>query len=170
MADFRSNNRSGFSRGRDNGRGRGRDSSGGSRFFGNGGRRSRSFEKRNGGFGGRNRDFGERRPIEMHEVTCDKCKQQCKVPFRPTGDKPVYCSACFEQTGNSGSRRNAEQAMSAMSKEQFAEINAKLDKILQALNELEIVTDEDGAEIDSDGEDEDAEEIIEDDSESEDEE
>jgi hypothetical protein len=60
--------------------------------------------------------------------------------------------------------------MSAMSKEQFAEINAKLDKILQALNELEIVTDEDGAEIDSDGEDEDAEEIIEDDSESEDEE
>lgn len=173
MGDFRSNSRGGFG----GGRGRPRSggfSRGGGRSFGrdrDGGRRGRSFEKRNGfggGFGGGNRDFGERRPLEMHEATCDKCKQQCKVPFRPTGGKPVYCSACFEQAGNSGSRRDSEQSSSGMSKEQFAEINAKLDKIIQALNELEIVTDEDedGEVLDGDNEeDEDSEDEEEEESE-----
>lgn len=162
MGDFRSNSRGGFGRGRSSsgsrfgGRGGPRSggfggSRGGERSFGNGGRRSRSFEKRSG-FGG-GRDFGERRPLEMHEATCDKCKQICKVPFKPTSGKPVYCSACFEQEGNSGSRRDSNQS-SGMSKEQFAEINAKLDKIIEALNELEIVTDEDEEGLEDEEEDE----------------
>jgi CxxC-x17-CxxC domain-containing protein len=154
MGNFRPNGGRGFSG--DRGRPRsGGFSRGGRRFggnrdggngesFGNGGRRSRSFDKRNGfnrGFGG-NRSFGERRPVEMHEAICDKCKQQCKIPFKPTEGKPVYCSACFEQTGNSGSKRGSEQSTSGISKEQFAEINAKLDKIIEMLNGLEIVDDE----------------------------
>jgi CxxC-x17-CxxC domain-containing protein len=44
-----------------------------------------------GGFGG---GFGGR-PREMHKVICAECKQECEVPFKPSGDRPVYCKACF---------------------------------------------------------------------------
>ena len=77
------------------------------------------------GRGGRNR---RDRP-EMHEVTCDQCNKQCKVPFLPSSDKPVYCSECFEEKGDSrgGSSR------SGGSRNDFEMINKKLDKIMKAL-------------------------------------
>ncbi len=34
---------------------------------------------------------------EMFEVTCDSCGQIARVPFQPRGDRPVYCSDCFQQ-------------------------------------------------------------------------
>src|SRR3989344_7031822 len=45
-----------------------------------------------GGFGG-GRDFD--RP--MYSATCANCGNECKVPFKPTGERPVYCSNCFEK-------------------------------------------------------------------------
>ncbi|MBI4868432.1 MAG: zinc-ribbon domain containing protein [Candidatus Wallbacteria bacterium] len=36
-------------------------------------------------------------PRQMHDVTCDKCGKQTRVPFRPTGRKPVYCKECFQE-------------------------------------------------------------------------
>ena len=41
-----------------------------------------------GGYGG-----GAR---EMFSATCSQCGQEARVPFQPRGDKPVYCSSCFE--------------------------------------------------------------------------
>ncbi len=41
-----------------------------------------------GGYGG-----GAR---EMFTATCSQCGQEARVPFQPRGDKPVYCSSCFE--------------------------------------------------------------------------
>lgn len=38
-----------------------------------------------------------RGPREMHKVTCSECKKECEVPFKPVGDKPVYCKECFEK-------------------------------------------------------------------------
>ena len=38
---------------------------------------------------------------------CSQCHKECEVPFKPTGDRPVYCSDCFsKQEGGSfeGSR------------------------------------------------------------------
>jgi CxxC-x17-CxxC domain-containing protein len=32
---------------------------------------------------------------EMFTATCDGCGGEARVPFRPTGSKPVYCSNCF---------------------------------------------------------------------------
>jgi CxxC-x17-CxxC domain-containing protein len=32
---------------------------------------------------------------EMFTATCDGCGGEARVPFRPTGSKPVYCSSCF---------------------------------------------------------------------------
>jgi CxxC-x17-CxxC domain-containing protein len=37
------------------------------------------------------------RPREMFTTTCDSCGQEARVPFRPTGSKPVYCSDCFRR-------------------------------------------------------------------------
>ena len=42
----------------------------------------------------RNRSF-DRGPREMHKATCADCKQECEVPFKPSGDKPVRCKDCF---------------------------------------------------------------------------
>ena len=45
-----------------------------------------------GGYGG-----GYDRPRrEMFPATCSQCGKDTQVPFQPRGDKPVYCSDCFE--------------------------------------------------------------------------
>ena|SRR5438105_1860355 len=46
-------------------------------------------------------DYGSagRRPREMFSATCSSCGKEAQVPFQPTGDKPVYCSDCFQQRG-----------------------------------------------------------------------
>jgi CxxC-x17-CxxC domain-containing protein len=36
---------------------------------------------------------------EMFTATCSGCGQEAQVPFQPSGDKPVYCSSCFQQRG-----------------------------------------------------------------------
>ena len=41
---------------------------------------------------------------EMFSATCSSCGQEAKVPFQPSGDKPVYCSTCFQQRGGGGDR------------------------------------------------------------------
>lgn len=48
-----------------------------------------------GGFGGGGprRDFGA--PREMHDAKCSECGQDCKVPFKPTEGKPVFCRDCY---------------------------------------------------------------------------
>ena len=72
--------------------------------------------KQNSRFGGRgrsdgnrgrgNRDFG---PRSMHQATCAECGNACEVPFRPSGDKPVYCSNCFEKNKGSDFRKPARR-------------------------------------------------------------
>ena len=34
---------------------------------------------------------------EMHPATCAQCGQETTVPFLPRGDRPIYCSDCFER-------------------------------------------------------------------------
>ncbi|HLH24646.1 MAG TPA: zinc-ribbon domain containing protein [Chloroflexota bacterium] len=34
---------------------------------------------------------------EMHPVVCAECGAETLVPFLPRGDRPVYCSPCFER-------------------------------------------------------------------------
>ena len=42
-----------------------------------------------GGYGG-----GAR---EMQPAVCAQCGKDTEVPFRPSGDRPVYCSDCFSK-------------------------------------------------------------------------
>ena len=57
--------------------------------------------RRSNRFSGK-RDSG--RPT-MHRAVCSKCGKDCEVPFKPTGNKPIFCSECFRNEGNNDSRR-----------------------------------------------------------------
>ncbi len=59
-------------------------------------RASRKAQNRNRGGGGYDRG-----PRQMHEATCSECGRETTVPFKPSGDKPVYCRECFQQRRNS---------------------------------------------------------------------
>ncbi len=67
---------------------------GGGKSFGGGGRGGDRF-----GGGG-----GER---ELFKATCASCHKSCEVPFRPSGDKPVYCRECFANNGGGNDARPA---------------------------------------------------------------
>ena len=31
----------------------------------------------------------------LYQAVCADCCKRCEVPFKPSGDRPVYCPACF---------------------------------------------------------------------------
>jgi CxxC-x17-CxxC domain-containing protein len=125
-----------------------------------GGRSFGGDRGRDGGFGGRR----DRERSEMHKAICSNCGKECEVPFRPTGDKPVFCSDCFKNKGDNDSRdfrgkgdrgkgdfgrrndrprfddKRSYQKDSGGGAEsynvQFEQLNAKLDKILRMLNQV----------------------------------
>jgi len=39
---------------------------------------------------------GQRR--EMFPAVCAQCGKDTEVPFKPSGDRPVYCNDCFRAT------------------------------------------------------------------------
>ncbi len=41
-------------------------------------------------------------PRQMHTVTCSDCGKETQVPFKPTGEKPVYCRDCFNKHRDGG--------------------------------------------------------------------
>jgi len=57
-----------------------------------------------GGGGGGGGGGYDRPRREMFPATCSSCGKQTKVPFQPRGDKPVYCSDCFENVRGGRSR------------------------------------------------------------------
>ena len=54
-------------------------------------------KQRNGGARGGNSNYQQR---EMHDATCAACGVSTQVPFRPSGDRPVYCRDCFSANNN----------------------------------------------------------------------
>lgn len=40
----------------------------------------------------------ERQPRETFQATCARCGKVAELPFKPTGDKPVYCKECYQST------------------------------------------------------------------------
>ena len=61
-------------------------------------RESRRSERRMGGGGG---GFGSE-GRQMYPVVCAQCGKDTEVPFRPRGDRPVYCSDCYSQQRRTG--------------------------------------------------------------------
>lgn len=77
-----------------------------SRYSGRGGASS-SSRYNDRGSSSRYNDRGSSERHEMFPAVCDECGKDCEVPFRPTGEKPVYCSKCFE-TKEGGSSRGRD--------------------------------------------------------------
>ena len=120
--------------------------------FQRGGRSGGGFK---GGFrpgGGGGRDCGDRdaRPRMLHEAVCASCGKKCEVPFRPSGDRPVYCNDCFgskkdPNAGGFGDRGPTRPSFSAPAgggsnndelKNQLVAINAKLERLITAVTAL----------------------------------
>ncbi len=53
---------------------------------------------------GHGRDDRGGEKTEMFSATCSACHKACEVPFRPSGDKPVYCRECFIEKGPNDNR------------------------------------------------------------------
>ena len=92
------------------------------------------------------------RPV-MHQAICSECDKECEVPFKPSGDKPVFCRSCFKNKEDTGPRESGRRdfgkkdfgersfskapfvkSSGGITKEQFEILNSKLDKILDALD------------------------------------
>ncbi|MSU56184.1 MAG: hypothetical protein EXS51_02660 [Candidatus Taylorbacteria bacterium] len=89
-------------------------------------------------------------PKQMFSAICADCRKSCQVPFRPSGDKPIYCKDCFmkrkEKTAGDTWRpepvsQNAPKQHSAQPqtsgaqfsdlKRQMDALSAKMDTILE---------------------------------------
>ena len=140
------NSSGGYKGGNSSGGYKGGNSSGG---YGGGG---------NSGGGSWNRGGGGRDGQKtMHSATCASCNDDCKVPFKPNGRKPVLCSDCFEKESGGpsrggdrgGDRRNDRRgtfdkpAYRSTPREGNGEVmkqlkilNEKMDEILEALTDI----------------------------------
>jgi CxxC-x17-CxxC domain-containing protein len=67
----------------------------------------RAARKGQGGYN--SRGGGSREPRQMYTTTCSNCGNEAQVPFQPRGDKPVYCSDCYQaqNAGRSNDRRSS---------------------------------------------------------------
>jgi CxxC-x17-CxxC domain-containing protein len=53
-----------------------------------------------------------KKPRPMYGVICSDCGKQSSVPFKPSGDRPVYCQECFlirKKKGNTMHKVEARQ-------------------------------------------------------------
>jgi len=103
------------------------DRSGGSRSFGDrpshgGGFRGGSSHGfgggASGGFGGGRSRFGrpgnkEFRQTQMFSAVCASCQKPCEVPFKPNGEKPVYCNYCFGKNKSGGASDSPKRDFSS---------------------------------------------------------
>lgn len=125
-----------------------------------------NFDRRDSGDrgfsrGGSGRGGSDSPRPAMHSATCAECGNSCEVPFKPTGDRPVYCSNCFKsKKDNFTSQRPNNHDFSkprfeaparpstptnsgAPTNEQFMKLNAKLDRILDILDSISVEEEED---------------------------
>ncbi|HLJ66359.1 MAG TPA: CxxC-x17-CxxC domain-containing protein [Chloroflexota bacterium] len=49
-----------------------------------------------GSYGGSSHGGYDRPQRQMYSATCARCGKEALVPFEPRGDKPVYCSDCYQ--------------------------------------------------------------------------
>jgi len=64
----------------------------------------------------------------MHRAVCSKCGDNCEVPFKPSSDKPIYCSECF-----GGGDKDGKSNQGGSGNKQLESLHAKVDRILEIL-------------------------------------
>ena len=137
---------SNFNKGGNN---RPRGNEGGGRFEGGNRFGKPAFGKKSWG----DKRSGDKPPM-LYKATCSNCHKSCEVPFRPNGEKPVYCKDCFENKGGAGGDREGgrfqKRDFVAYSqpvpydgnkgnddiKRQLESVNAKLERLIQAVEKM----------------------------------
>jgi CxxC-x17-CxxC domain-containing protein len=105
----------------------------------------RNFNTRS--FGGRDSDSRS-----MFQTKCDRCHQNCEVPFKPNGSKPVLCNNCFKSHRGEDFGQREERSFRKPSydrpqsysrppvqpnyNEKFEALNAKVDKLMKMVSAL----------------------------------
>ena len=103
--------------------------------------------KDNKSFGSRGSFGGDDRQPQIFKATCADCQKSCEVPFRPSGDRPVFCSDCFgEKRGASedtrsnfesrSTYRDAAKPAAAKPSVDLSVVLAKLDTLIAAVEKL----------------------------------
>jgi CxxC-x17-CxxC domain-containing protein len=107
--------------------------------FGSGGRGGGYKGGHGGGFGGGHGGFRpkfgrpgnhEFRKAQMFGAICAECGKPCEVPFRPTGDKPVFCSYCFGKNRSNESAGGRDGGQTAELKKQIYTLSVKVDVLI----------------------------------------
>ncbi|MBM3141248.1 MAG: hypothetical protein FJZ92_13850 [Chloroflexi bacterium] len=60
--------------------------------------------------------WGGRTPRQLHVASCAQCGNTTEVPFVPRGDRPVYCSNCYNNVRQKQEEREAAEAEAAASR------------------------------------------------------
>lgn len=60
-------------------------------------RKARQSGNEGSSYRGNGNSYGSRPSREMFAVKCSECGKDTEVPFKPSGDRPVYCSDCFRK-------------------------------------------------------------------------
>ena len=63
--------------------------------------------------------WGGRTPRQLHVASCNQCARMTEVPFVPRGDRPVYCSDCYNDI-----RRKQEAQQQAEEEAALARMSA----------------------------------------------
>ncbi len=115
--------------------------------FSRGGDRPRFANK---GFSGNRRGQDGDREVKMYQATCAECRKSCEVPFRPNGEKPVFCRDCFSDkrgappSGEYGRRdtprefqKNDRSASSAQSFERKPQVeDRRIDELKRSVDSI----------------------------------
>ncbi|MEK7644240.1 MAG: CxxC-x17-CxxC domain-containing protein [Patescibacteria group bacterium] len=93
---------------------------------------------------GRGRPFvdrseGDFRPANF-EATCSDCGGKCRLPFKPSGNRPVFCSKCFDKQGGGAAMKKtrfapsrSENADNGELLEMLKKLNYKVDSLIEML-------------------------------------
>ncbi|PJE76096.1 hypothetical protein COV04_01025 [Candidatus Uhrbacteria bacterium CG10_big_fil_rev_8_21_14_0_10_48_11] len=85
----------------------------------------------------------------LHPAVCSQCGNNCVVPFKPNGKKPIFCSNCFKKKSDGEpdrfSRPSTDRRFSSDQQGnkddsfgwQLKALNAKLDAMLNILRDEE---------------------------------
>ena len=82
-------------------------------------------------FGGNRKSNFSFEDRQMYDAVCAKCGRNCKVPFRPTSSKPVFCDDCFGKSEKTGARTNNNDSGEVLN--QIKILSGKLDKLMDLL-------------------------------------
>jgi CxxC-x17-CxxC domain-containing protein len=94
-------------------------------------------------FGGASRarnEEGHDARLELYAATCANCHKTCEVPFRPNGQKPVFCRDCFGEKKGAPREFSKPTTSSDTSieglKRQLDAMNKKIDSLVKLVENL----------------------------------